>query len=130
MFPCSLTDRKDESWFLERLCISEYSRFSNLDPCQRCLLLFVYDASLRALRAVSLAAMAESFLFCISILSFASCFDCCLKAWWYPKSIFLLVFVGIGLQCCTAVLTTLHSSTDSQIFSLVAKESAVSPSAK
>jgi hypothetical protein len=49
MFPCSSTDRKDESRFLERLCLSECSRFSNLDPCRRCLLLFVYDASLRAL---------------------------------------------------------------------------------
>jgi hypothetical protein len=34
---------------LERLCLFEYSRFSNFDPCRRCLLLFVYDASLRAL---------------------------------------------------------------------------------
>jgi hypothetical protein len=80
MFPCSSIDRKDESRFLEMLCFSEYSRFSNLDPCRRCLLLFVYDASLRALRAASLAAMAESFLFYISILSFASCFACCLRA--------------------------------------------------
>jgi hypothetical protein len=80
MFPCSSTDKKDELRFLERLCLSEYSRFSYLDPCRRCLLPFVYDASLRALRAASLAAMAESFLFYISILSFANCFDCCLKA--------------------------------------------------
>jgi hypothetical protein len=49
MLPCSSTDRKDESRFLERLCLSEYSRFSNLDSCRRCLLLFVYDASLRTL---------------------------------------------------------------------------------
>jgi hypothetical protein len=79
IFPCSSTDRKDESRFFEMLCLSEYSRFSYLDPCQRCLL-FVYDASLRALRAASLAAMAESFLFCTSILSFANCFACCLRA--------------------------------------------------
>jgi hypothetical protein len=49
MLPCSSTNRKDESRFLERHCLSECSRFSNLDPCRRCLLLFVYDASLRAL---------------------------------------------------------------------------------
>jgi hypothetical protein len=79
MFPYSSTDRKDESRFLEMLCLSEYLRFSYLDPCRRCLL-FVYDASLRALQAVSLAAMAESFLFYISILSFANCFACCLRA--------------------------------------------------
>jgi hypothetical protein len=49
MLPSSSTDRKDESRFLERLCLSEYSRFSNLDPCRLCFLLFVYDASLHAL---------------------------------------------------------------------------------
>jgi hypothetical protein len=49
MFPCSSTDRKDESRFLERLCLSEYLRFLNLDPCRWFLLLFVYDASLHAL---------------------------------------------------------------------------------
>jgi hypothetical protein len=79
LFPCSSTDWKDESRFFKILCLSEYSRFSYLDPCRWCLL-FVYDASLRALRAVSLAVMAESFLFCISILSFANCFAYCLRA--------------------------------------------------
>jgi hypothetical protein len=49
ILPCSSTDRKDESRFLERLRLSECSRFSTLDPCLRCLLMFVYDASLRAL---------------------------------------------------------------------------------
>jgi hypothetical protein len=92
--------------------------------------LFVYDASLRALRVASLAAMAESFLFYISIFSFASCFACCLRAYWYPRSIFLLEFVGIGVPCSTAVLIVLHSSTDSQTFSLFVRESAVSPSAR
>jgi hypothetical protein len=43
---------------------------------------------------------------------------------------FLLEFVGIGVPCSTAVLIILHSSTDSRTFSLVARESAVSPSAK
>jgi hypothetical protein len=49
ILPCSSTDRKDESSFLERLRLSECLRFSTLDPCLWCLLLFVYDASLRAL---------------------------------------------------------------------------------
>jgi hypothetical protein len=80
MFPCSSTDRKDESRFLEMLCLSEYSRFSYLEPCRRFLLALVCDASLRALRAALLAAMADSFLCCISIFSFASYFACCLRA--------------------------------------------------
>ena len=80
MFPCSLTDRKDESRFLEILCLSEYSRLSYLEPCQRFFLALLCDASLRAFRAASLAAMAESFLFCISTFSFANCFACCLRA--------------------------------------------------
>jgi hypothetical protein len=80
IFPCSSTDRKDESRFLEMLCLSEYSRFSYLEPCRRFLLGLVCDASLRALRAALLAAMAESFLFYISIFSFASCFACCHRA--------------------------------------------------
>jgi hypothetical protein len=80
MFPCSSTDRKDESRFLEMLCLSEYSRFSYLEPCRRFLFALVCDASLRALRAVLLAAMADSFFYCISIFSFANCFACCLRA--------------------------------------------------
>jgi hypothetical protein len=43
---------------------------------------------------------------------------------------FLLEFVDIGVSCSTAVLIILHSSTDSRTFSLVMRESAVSPSAK
>jgi hypothetical protein len=49
ILPCSSTDRKDDSRPLERLRLSEFLRFSTLDPCLRCLLLFVNDASLRAL---------------------------------------------------------------------------------
>jgi hypothetical protein len=33
ILPCSSTDRKDDSRFLERLRLSEYSRFSTLDLC-------------------------------------------------------------------------------------------------
>jgi hypothetical protein len=80
ILPCSSTDRKDESRFMEKLCLSECWRFSTLDPCLRCLFLFVYDASLCALWRAMLAAMAESFLFCISLLSLANCFDCYRKA--------------------------------------------------
>jgi hypothetical protein len=43
---------------------------------------------------------------------------------------FWLEFVGIGVPCSTAVLIVLHSSSDSQTFTLVVRESAVSPSAK
>jgi hypothetical protein len=43
---------------------------------------------------------------------------------------FLLEFIGIGVPCSTAVLIVLHSLTDSRTFSLVARESAVSPSSK
>jgi hypothetical protein len=46
------------------------------------------------------------------------------------KAYFLLEFVGIGVPCSTAVLIILNLSTDSQTFSLVVRESAVSPSAK
>jgi hypothetical protein len=63
MFPCSSTDRKDESRFLEMLCLSEYSRLSYLEPCRRFLLALLYDALLHAFRAALLAAMAESFLY-------------------------------------------------------------------
>jgi hypothetical protein len=80
IFPCSSTDKKDESRFFEILCLSEYSRLSYLEPCRRFFLALLYDASLRALRAASLAAMAESFLFCISDFSFANCFAYCLRA--------------------------------------------------
>jgi hypothetical protein len=76
MFPCSLIDRKDESRFLERFRLSKCSRFSTLDPCLLCLLLFVYDALLRASWKALLAASAESFLFCISLLSLAGYLDC------------------------------------------------------
>jgi hypothetical protein len=80
MFPCSSTDRKDKSSFLEMLCLYEYSRFSYLEPCQRFLFALVCDASLRALRAALLAAMADFFLYCISIFSFANYFAYCLRA--------------------------------------------------
>jgi hypothetical protein len=43
---------------------------------------------------------------------------------------FSLASVGMGTPCSTAVLIIFHSSTDSRNFSLLAKESAVSPSAK
>jgi hypothetical protein len=43
---------------------------------------------------------------------------------------FWLEFVGIGVPCSTAVLIVFHSSSDSQTFTLVVRESAVSPSAK
>jgi hypothetical protein len=58
-----------------------------------------------------LAAMAESFLFCI-------------------KAYFLLASVGMGMLCSTAILIIFHSSADSRTFSLLARESVVSPSAK
>jgi hypothetical protein len=76
MLPCSSTDRKDESRFLERFLLSELSRFSTHEPCLLCLLLFVYDALLHASRRVALPAIAESFHLLISLLSFASCLDC------------------------------------------------------
>jgi hypothetical protein len=43
---------------------------------------------------------------------------------------FWLEFVGIGVPCSTALLIVLHSSSDSRTFTLVMRESAVSPSAK
>jgi hypothetical protein len=43
---------------------------------------------------------------------------------------FLLASVGMGTPCSTVVLNIFHSSTDSQTFSLLVRESAVSPSAK
>jgi hypothetical protein len=43
---------------------------------------------------------------------------------------FWLEFVGISMPCSTAVLIVLYSSSDSRTFTLVARESAVSPSAK
>jgi hypothetical protein len=43
---------------------------------------------------------------------------------------FWLEFAGIGMPCSTAVLIVLHSSSHSQTFTLVVRESAVSPSAK
>jgi hypothetical protein len=55
ILPCSSTDRKDESRFLDRFCLSECSRFSTLDPCLWCLLLFVYDALLCYAQKAALA---------------------------------------------------------------------------
>jgi hypothetical protein len=43
---------------------------------------------------------------------------------------FLLASIGIGTPCSTAALIVFHSSTDSQIFSLLARDSAVLPSAR
>jgi hypothetical protein len=43
---------------------------------------------------------------------------------------FWLEFVDIGVPCSTAVLIALHSSADSQTFTLVVRESAVFRSAK
>jgi hypothetical protein len=40
-----------------------------------------------------------------------------------------LEFVGIGVLCSTAVLIVLHLSFDSRTFTLLARESVVSPSA-
>jgi hypothetical protein len=42
----------------------------------------------------------------------------------------LLEFDGIGMPCSTASLIILHSSTDSQIFSLAVRDFAVCPSAR
>jgi hypothetical protein len=60
--------------------LSEYSRFSTLDLCLRCLLLFVYDALLYSAQKAALAAIAESLLLRISLLSLSSCFDCFRRA--------------------------------------------------
>jgi hypothetical protein len=46
------------------------------------------------------------------------------------KACFLLASVGMGTPCSTAVLIMFHSSTDSRTFSLLARESAVLPSAR
>jgi hypothetical protein len=43
---------------------------------------------------------------------------------------FWLEFAGIGVPCSTVVLIVLLSSSDSQTFTLVVRELAVSPSAK
>jgi hypothetical protein len=80
IFPCSSTDKKDESRFLEILCLSEYSKLSYLEPCRQFFLALLYDASPHAFQAASLAAMAESFLLCISTFSFANCLASCLRA--------------------------------------------------
>jgi hypothetical protein len=45
-------------------------------------------------------------------------------------SYFLLASVGIGTPCSIAILIILHSSADSRTFSLLARESVVSHSAK
>jgi hypothetical protein len=80
MLPCSSTDKKDESRFLERFLLSECSRFSTRKPCLLFLLLFVYDALLRASYIALLVALTDSLLFLISLLSFASCLACQCKA--------------------------------------------------
>jgi hypothetical protein len=67
MLPCSSTDKKDESRFLERFRLSECSRFSTREPHLLCLLLFVCDALLCASCIAALAAIVESLLFLISI---------------------------------------------------------------
>jgi hypothetical protein len=46
------------------------------------------------------------------------------------KAYFLLASVGMGMLCSTAILIIFHSSADSRTFSLLARESVVSPSAK
>jgi hypothetical protein len=76
MLPCSSTDRKDDSRFLERFCLSECSRFSTRESRLLCLLLFVCDALMRASCIAVLAAIVESLLFLILLLSFTSCLDC------------------------------------------------------
>jgi hypothetical protein len=76
MLPCSLTDEKDESRFLERFHLSECSRFLTREPCLLCLLLFVCDALLRASCIALLIALTDSLLFLISLFSFASCLAC------------------------------------------------------
>jgi hypothetical protein len=76
MLPCSSTDRKDESTFLERFRLSECSRFSTCEPRLLCLLLFVSDAFLRASCIAALAVIAKSLLFVILLFSFASYLDC------------------------------------------------------
>jgi hypothetical protein len=70
MLPCSSTDKKDESRFLERFLHSECSRLSIRGPCLLCLLLFVCDALLHALCIALLAAPTDSLLFHISLFSF------------------------------------------------------------
>jgi hypothetical protein len=67
MLPFSSTDKKDESRFLERFLLSECSRFCTHKPCLLCLLLFVYDALLRALCIALLAALTDSLIFLISL---------------------------------------------------------------
>jgi hypothetical protein len=76
ILPCSSTDRKDESRFLERFCLSECSRLPTREPRLLCLLLFVCGALLRALCIPVLAVIAEPLLFLILLFSFASCLDC------------------------------------------------------
>jgi hypothetical protein len=46
------------------------------------------------------------------------------------KAYFLLASIGMATPCFTAVLIIFHSSADIQTFSLLARESAVSPFAK
>jgi hypothetical protein len=43
---------------------------------------------------------------------------------------FWLEFAGIGVPCSTDILIVFHSASDSQTFTLVVRESTISPSAK
>jgi hypothetical protein len=43
---------------------------------------------------------------------------------------FLLASVGIGMPCSTTALVVFHSSTNRRIFSLLVRDSVVSPSAR
>jgi hypothetical protein len=63
MFPCSSTDKKDDSRILERYRLSECSIFSTHDSCLLCLPLFVCDALLCASCIALLAALTDSLLF-------------------------------------------------------------------
>jgi hypothetical protein len=80
MLSRSSTDKKDESRFLERFLLSEYSRLLTREPYLLCLLLFVCSALLRASWMALLAALTDSRLLLILLLSFSSCFDCRCRA--------------------------------------------------
>jgi hypothetical protein len=66
MLPRSSTDKKDESRFLERFLLSEYSRLSTRERCLLCLPLFVCNALLRASWMALLATLTNSRLLLIS----------------------------------------------------------------
>jgi hypothetical protein len=76
ILPRSSTDKKDESRFLERFLLSECSRLLTHEPCLLYLSLFVCDALLRASCIALLAALTDSRLFIILLLSLSSCLDC------------------------------------------------------